>query len=137
MRHPAFDINAFNMVNGPGEFHDVGLMFLSRPYPAKPARLLEMQFEARAFLWRVVGRALHRDDDIQRVLALAGAALFAVLVGVMKHQHGDAVAPQYHQPVLHLAPAVGVVAAHAHQAGEIVEDHKIGQIGRASCRERV
>ncbi|MEW5847998.1 MAG: trypsin-like serine protease [Myxococcota bacterium] len=38
--HPEFDPDAFNSVNGPGNFHDVGLLFLSRPFPRTPAYVI-------------------------------------------------------------------------------------------------
>ncbi len=42
LKHPEFDINNLNgmTVNGPGAFKDVGLIFLSAPFPRVPARVI-------------------------------------------------------------------------------------------------
>ena len=49
----------------------------------KAARLLEMDLEARALGRLVVGRPADRHHEVEHVLALVGAALLALLVGVV------------------------------------------------------
>jgi hypothetical protein len=43
IKHPGFDINSMNSVSGPGDFSDIGLIFLSQPMDLDPAIVISRE----------------------------------------------------------------------------------------------
>src|SRR5262249_18339435 len=94
------------------------------------AQLLEVNFEARALVGLVVLRMHEVDDGVEHVLALAGAALRAVLAGMMDDYYRDAAAPEAEQPFLHRPPALRLVLfAGTAQGAEVVQDDEVDAVG--------
>jgi uncharacterized protein (TIGR03382 family) len=139
--NPAFSLNAFNTtVNGPGEYHDVGLMFLSAPMTPRPARVATVE-QAQGWLTQnqeieIVGWGLQQQGSSnplqpppagtvgRKMCALSfvndvGVAEFQVGGGAntARKCHGDSGGPSYVLTDGDLPTVVGITS-HAYDQSD-------------------